>query len=354
MNTIGERIRQARTAAGLSLRQLAETIGVSAQAISKYERGLDTPGSDVLLRLADALGVRYEYFFRRVTLGPVFLEFRKRARFGARAQERLEGQIRDWLERYLEAESLVLPPERGFRFPSHFPREVATFDEVEEAADALREAWSLGGDAIENVTELLEDHEVKVWQVESDPGFDACLAAIPDRPELPAAVVRKGVPGDRMRMSLAHELGHLVLRPKAPLDPERAASRFGGAFLVPREAAFRELGARRTDLDFYELHLLKHKYGVSMKGWVYRARDLGIISEQRARGWFIRFSKYGKEEPGDPCRDERPLRLERLVLHARAEGLISESRAGELLGMPWPEFCREAALEHDNFPVGRR
>jgi transcriptional regulator with XRE-family HTH domain len=36
---IGERIKQARTAAGLSLRELAEKAGVSAMAISKYETG---------------------------------------------------------------------------------------------------------------------------------------------------------------------------------------------------------------------------------------------------------------------------------------------------------------------------
>ena len=36
---IGERINQARKAAGLSLRALAEKAGISAMAISKYETG---------------------------------------------------------------------------------------------------------------------------------------------------------------------------------------------------------------------------------------------------------------------------------------------------------------------------
>lgn len=61
---IGERIRQARQASGLSQQALAEKVGVSAKAISKYERNLDTPSSDILLRLAQALGVRLDYFFR--------------------------------------------------------------------------------------------------------------------------------------------------------------------------------------------------------------------------------------------------------------------------------------------------
>jgi transcriptional regulator with XRE-family HTH domain len=65
---IGERIKIARRAAGLSQRALAKAVGVSAMAISKYERELDTPGSDVLLRLAQALGVKTEYFLRPTTV----------------------------------------------------------------------------------------------------------------------------------------------------------------------------------------------------------------------------------------------------------------------------------------------
>ncbi|NPV30275.1 MAG: helix-turn-helix transcriptional regulator, partial [Firmicutes bacterium] len=57
---VGERLRLARRAAGLSLRELANRVGVSPQAISKYERGLDIPSSGVLLRLAEALGVKVE------------------------------------------------------------------------------------------------------------------------------------------------------------------------------------------------------------------------------------------------------------------------------------------------------
>jgi len=39
----GERIKIARLQAGWSLRDLAEKVGVSAPAISKYERGMDIP-----------------------------------------------------------------------------------------------------------------------------------------------------------------------------------------------------------------------------------------------------------------------------------------------------------------------
>ena len=60
---IGPRIKLARAKAGLSVRELAERVGVSATAISKFERGEASPRQSTLLRLAKALSVGVEYFF---------------------------------------------------------------------------------------------------------------------------------------------------------------------------------------------------------------------------------------------------------------------------------------------------
>lgn len=58
------KLKVARRAKGLSTRALAEKVGVSAMAISKYERGLMTPSSDVLIKLARELDVTIEYLVR--------------------------------------------------------------------------------------------------------------------------------------------------------------------------------------------------------------------------------------------------------------------------------------------------
>lgn len=55
--TIGERIGALRRAAGLSQERLAEQLGVSRQAIGKWEAGASLPGVDNLQELARALGV---------------------------------------------------------------------------------------------------------------------------------------------------------------------------------------------------------------------------------------------------------------------------------------------------------
>ena len=77
---IGQRLKLARMAAGLSLRELDARIGnlVTAQAIGKYERNEAVPRSGVLIALADALGVSVEYLVGEQDMALDGVEFRKK------------------------------------------------------------------------------------------------------------------------------------------------------------------------------------------------------------------------------------------------------------------------------------
>ena len=101
---IGERISQARQSAGLPLRNLAKQVGVSAMAISKYERGEITPSSEVLIALGKALGVRVEYFFRQAQVELKEVEYRKHSSLPERDKQRILAEVRDQLERWLALE----------------------------------------------------------------------------------------------------------------------------------------------------------------------------------------------------------------------------------------------------------
>lgn len=351
--SIGERLKMARQTRGLSQRDLAEKAGVSAMAISKYERDQDTPGSGPLLRLAQTLNVKVEYFLRPVGITLSIPAYRRRAAVRTKDQETVMGQTQEWLERYLDVESLfndVL----GYRAPN-IRRAVLTLDEVERVAEDLRAAWNLGLDPIESMVQVLEGQGIKAGVLEGVEGFDALtLWAYPQAggEPIPVVVVKRDLPGDRQRLSLAHELGHLVLEPRPGLDEEKAAYRFAGAFLIPAVMARAELGIRRQHLDLYELHLLKHKYGVSMQALIYRAKDLGIITEVLATNLFRTFRQSGwhRQEPGDPFPTQTTDRMKRLVLRALAEDVISPARATELLGMPLAQFWQQEAAQHDGFP----
>jgi transcriptional regulator with XRE-family HTH domain len=55
--TMGDRLRQARTARGLSLRRLAQVLGVSPSLISQVETGRAKPSVNTLYALATELGI---------------------------------------------------------------------------------------------------------------------------------------------------------------------------------------------------------------------------------------------------------------------------------------------------------
>ncbi|KZE91636.1 cupin domain-containing protein [Microbacterium sp. TNHR37B] len=57
-NTVGERIRQLRSAAGLTVRELARRIGVSASHVSQVERGIGSFSVPALYAVAAELGVQ--------------------------------------------------------------------------------------------------------------------------------------------------------------------------------------------------------------------------------------------------------------------------------------------------------
>jgi len=346
---LGERIKVARRVTGLSLRSLSEAVGVSAQAVSKYERGLDVPSSGVLIRLAQALNVRVERLLRPTEVSLSSFRYRGHVALTQRNQLKVQAQAQDWLERYLTTETIV-GENVLFAFPE-INRQIKAIDEAERAALELRRVWDLGLAPIDSMVEVLEAKGIKVGIVEGAEKFDALTFWANN--DIPVMVVKQNVPGDRQRFSLAHELGHLILEVDPHLDQEKVAHRFAGAFLVPEPVVNYELGRKRRKLDLYELHLLKHKYGLSMQALIYRAKDVGILSPISSKHWFRLFREKGwhREEPGDTIPPERPARFERLVLRALAEEIISETRAAELLGLSLTEFMEEAARQHGNIPL---
>jgi len=352
MLSFGERLKQARVACGLSLRELAERVDVSPMSLSKYENGQTRPGPDVRVRLSEVLGVKPGFFTRPHQVQLECVAYRARRKLGSKARESLQAQVGEFLERYMEVEGIFGTGDREtFAWPECCRQEVSSLGDAGAVADGLRREWHLGEDPIGNLCEALEDHGVKVVLLPgTPPEFDgfSCLA----NGVTPVVVSRwdDELPGDRQRFNLAHELGHLLLgeRVTGDLDLEKACHRFAGTLLVPDVAVLREVGPRRGWVPPKELFLLKHKWGLSMSAWLYRMRDLGVVSPSEYEVTMRQFRKQGwhLREPGEQYPAERTERFYRLVERAVAEDLISMSRAGDFLNKPlyqvreelgWPE-----------------
>jgi Zn-dependent peptidase ImmA (M78 family)/DNA-binding XRE family transcriptional regulator len=348
---IGPRIKQARDSAGLSLRDLAALCGLSAMAISKYERGEITPSSEALLALSKALNVRVEYFFRQHDVQLEAVEYRKHADMPEKEKKRILADAREQLERWLALEQFI-PTHWASRFdlPGSLPEKIDSLDEVEDIALTLRKAWNLGNDALPALIDTLELHGIKVFvtSIDGERKFDGLSATANGKPII-LIVGGSHQPGDRQRFTLIHELGHLVLKDRLSkhLDEEKACNRFAGAFLVPKDSVLRILGRDRTWLEPRELQLLKEEWGLSMAGWMLRARDLRIMSAADAANMWSFFKEHGwdKREPDPQYPREQSRGFEQLLYRALAEDQISESKAAELLGISLGEFAAQRKME---------
>ncbi|MCQ1539315.1 ImmA/IrrE family metallo-endopeptidase [Methanocalculus taiwanensis] len=337
--TIGERIRVRRKCLGLSLRDLAEKIERSHTTVDKFEKGLLVPDSGVLIRISDVLEMPLAALLRpsrhthEIPDGQISFRTKK---ITGKERTRIEAETKDWLERYLSIEELS-GIRRRFEMPAGFPREVSSYDEVETAADDLRKVWDLGTHPIDNLTSLLEDKGLKIGIIRGITKFDALYTRFGDDLVI---LMRAGLSYARQRFTLAHELGHCLLIPVDGMDHEKVMHRFAGAFLVPSTRVFFELGESRRHISVHELTIVKEKYGLSMSAWIYRASDLGIISADTHTRMRKEFSTLGwnRKEPGDEKAGDDPVSFESLVYRSHAEGIISTSKAAELLNQPIAEF----------------
>jgi len=329
------KIKQLRLANGWTLDELVAKIGgvVTKQAISKYEMGLIRPSVQVLTKIANAFNVKTIYLLKEPKYRMELIAYRKKSDLRKKEQIRIENCVKESLEERLHIQDLVSP----LRIVNVSIRKfsVNRLEDVEEAADQMRLQWSIGKDQISSVVGILENNLVHVLEVNASDKFDGIAAVAYDDGNIKGAaiVVRKGVPGERQRLNLAHELGHLVLKTSDAINEEKAAFRFGAAFLAPKEWILREVGTKRTALNLEELFILKKKLGMSIQALLYRLKDLEVISENYYSHCFRVLSSWGwkKEEP-QPIPVEKTEWLKQNVYKAFAEGLMSQKEAEVYLG----------------------
>ena len=347
------RIKQFRLARGYSLDDLANAMGgvVTKQALSKYERGLSVPKAPVLNRLAAALNVKALRLWAEPELTVRFVAYRKRSTLPIKAQNAIQALVEERLEERTRLQEYCFGSA-----PFDVPIEkyaVSSVDDAEEAARKLRDLWELGVDPIANLTAVLEDHLVHVIEVDAPEKFDGISAVAENeagKPKAAAVVSRSECPGDRQRLSLAHELGHLVMKPSKSVDEEKAAFRFAGALLAPKNSIKREVGERRSSVRIEELLILKQRFGMSIQALLRRLSDLEIISATTYKWSCVHLSQLGyrKQEPQEIKRESSEW-LRQAGLRCWAEGFITQQEAERLVRQKLDETESPSSVRRRGF-----
>ncbi|KKO11162.1 hypothetical protein LCGC14_0016380 [marine sediment metagenome] len=205
----------------------------------------------------------------------------------------------------------------------------------EEAGRMLRLFWDVPSGPISSMTRLIED--AGSFVVPFDFRTDKIDAVSVEADTFFIFFVNPKAPADRLRFSLAHELGHLIYRhylepdDVGKFDPEKEANAFASAFLMPKDEIRREFYG---EITIARLKALKERWLVSMAALIMRAHDVKAITQKRKQQLFMRMSQLGirRKEPVEIPREQA--KLYRRVLDAFQEELnYSELELCEILHM---------------------
>lgn len=340
------RMTQARHLAGMTKKDIAERLGITPAAVGQYEAGITRPRPDVLLRLADLLGVPIAFFaagrphaqldasvthFRSLRSTRVF-QRDKAVAFASQVWE-----LTHALERRVQLPMVDLP---GFAGGEVTSTNEAPIDPV-KAAQALRGYWALGQSPVAHLVRLMESRGIVVAMLPFERGEAKRIAAFStSRLPRPLIVLTPDRADDVYwyRFSAAHELGHLMLHgDTAPGDVqhEREADAFAAEFLTPRASITPELPSR---VDFTVLARLQTAWGVSIKSLLYRCRELGLFSAPTASRAYQRLNVLKTQglfgdEPIAGYPGEKPALLAQAFELATQHGATLTQLASELA---WP------------------
>jgi Zn-dependent peptidase ImmA (M78 family)/DNA-binding XRE family transcriptional regulator len=280
----------AREARAMTQTELAKSVGVQQGTISKVEAGL-SPASDALLEaLADSLGFPVDFFAQQDRVfgfnSTVFFH-RKRQALPDRVLRKTHAFMnitRMRVSRLLRSSELATT--------SAFQRiDVADYsDSPEEVARLMRAAWMIPHGPIRSVTEVIENAGGFVVRLDfGSRHANAVSEWVLGYPPIFLINSDAGIPGDRLRLTLAHEIAHVLLHRFPSPTMEDEANEFAAEFLMPRK----EIKASLYNLTLAKLVQLKRIWKVSMAALVQRAYELKTITDAQRRYLFINLGKRG-------------------------------------------------------------
>lgn len=346
-------VRLARELRGLTQTEVARRGGLPQARLSRLETGQMPAEAPDMSALSRALELPVSFFYEPGAPAAAPL-FRKRAIRSARTLGTIQARLNTAVliaQRLLDA-GVNIAHAHSFPEPGQFSAE-----DPYEAAQVLRRDWRLPVGRVDNIIAVIEAAAGMVLRVDFG-SADASAAFIGmqgDEARLWFLVNTRETAGDRVRLSLSHELGHAVLHRRLPSieesETELQAFSFAAALLLP-PAEF-DRAVPFDALTLTDARRLKQTFGVSIQAIIRTAHERGRISRARYTSLFKQLSarQWRTQEP-DPVPVEMPrIWPEVLRIHREGHGYsdadlaeigrVDEATLGELFP---DDFRRRPAL----------
>jgi Zn-dependent peptidase ImmA (M78 family)/DNA-binding XRE family transcriptional regulator len=373
LRNLGELLQQARKKCGMTQADAAKVIDAARTTIVAIEKGERRLKPSELIKLARAYGRAISDFVRP---SPIIEPFAVQFRAAYQRSEQEEARIDPIIQRleelcrnYLELEKIVDAP-----LPRNYPQEYdVTSMPIEAAAESIaiseRQRLGLGDGPIPLLRDILEQSVgLRIFYLEMpskysgfysyDEQLGGCIAINANHPE------------ERRRWSLAHEYLHFLAHRRKPVidyeekyqrkpESERLGDTFPDYFLMPTSGLLKRFN------DMYQAHgkftptnlfTLAHYYGVSIAALINRLEVIKLIpsgtgDRLQDRGLKVRKVQQELGLRDIPQRtDLVPIHYQHLAIEALDQGLITEGRFADFLGVDRLEARRiaEALREHSS------
>lgn len=284
-----ELISLRRKMLSFSQTELAKKMGVTQGTLSKIEQGIRDCPDSLIEKMGQALDCPVSFFYQTEReYGPPMSAhpmFRKKASTGQKVIDQIIaemnvriGHIRKLLN------SVDFEPE--LPLPQY---EVSDFDgDVEEIAANVRRAWYVPRGPIKSLAEYMERAGCLIVPCDMHASqIDGISYRIPGIP--PVIFINNKQSADRMRFSLAHELGHIIMHSYPDPEMEMQANNFAAALLMPKSDIAPEL----IGLTLEKAAYMKPVWKVSMAALIVRATTLKKIDKNKAEYLWRQMSSKG-------------------------------------------------------------
>ncbi len=291
MASLGDLLRLARNLRGFTQKKASQELSVAQAVLSRMENGLIETDPETIARAATVYGLPLDFFEISDTVyGPpvsVHTMLRgKKSEVSARDVDMITAElnlrlmhIRRFLENVDYSPSNELPI-----------LDVEQYDSVEKIARIVRSHWRLNDGPIKNLTQLMERAGIIVgissFHGAAVSGVTFCAPGHP-----PIVLVNGMHPADRLRFTLAHELGHLIMHRFPTPEMEGEANQFASAFLLPPNEMKQVFRGRKITLAL--LASLKKEWRVSMQSLLMCASNLNCITPNQSRYLWQQISSRG-------------------------------------------------------------
>lgn len=314
-------LRIARQKKGFLQIEASKRLGIDQSLLSRMENGMSEVREEIVARAELIYEVPRSFFFLTDTIygSPVSVHpmWRKKADVTARDLDAIVAELN---VRSMHIRRLLDPVE--FAHSNDLPQmDIEDYGDPERIADLVRSHWKVPSGPIQNLTDWVERAGILVSHSPLAGGAVSGVTFAP--PGLPPLIVlNREQPADRMRFSLAHELGHLVMHRYPSPNMESEANQFASALLMPERDIRPYFRGRRIDLPL--LASLKPEWKVAMQALLMRASGLKEISPNQSQYLWKQISARRlrlREPPELDFEREIPTVLNRILdVHTTALG----------------------------------